>query len=536
MKSIVTALVDPSGAADYGPDAYVEIWSQLPVGAGGTIATDKPLRVPVTLTGLSTPPIRAGNYLIRMKLGTTRTALGPYPFTMPDGDGTTELWPLIAAGVNIPGDTPIQKIQEALAAYLVANPIDGNGLDQTAVDTRVQTVGDTRYVLIPTGGTDGQVLVKAGDTVVWASLGEPAREDGPLALQSAAYRAAAMNAGTTRLKILTIGDSTTDGFGNPGGPDQWSKAWPVRLAELMREHLSLPAGGRGWVPCMTPLDPGSYVYRVTELGPDGVTAVDTLSTQVGIPGSMWLQRGNGATVDEVTWTELSGVTSAQVVTTGYGPENSLILTPASGAVRTLDSTGDRMFTSVTNPGESLKVNPADGVGLAALGMVEYKGDETAGVTAYNLGQGSMAAHEYLNWMTQGTFSLKPLIGQIAPNIALICLGANDFQRGRPLQTVVENLGGLRMEIQAASPGTETVFVLRPIDPLATLEQTPAYTWDELCESVIAAAAGIGAPVLDLRDKVAASGTEFYINDRVHLTEAGNLAYANAVLDYMKVGS
>ncbi len=128
MKSIVTALVDPSGAADYGPDAYVEIWSQLPVGAGGTIATDKPLRVPVTLTGLNTPPIRAGNYLIRMKLAASRTALGPYPFTMPDGDGTTELWPLIQAAIGIPADTPVQKIQEALTAYLIANPIEGGGL------------------------------------------------------------------------------------------------------------------------------------------------------------------------------------------------------------------------------------------------------------------------------------------------------------------------------------------------------------------------------------------------------------------------
>ncbi|MFI7172288.1 hypothetical protein [Rhodococcoides fascians] len=161
MKSIVTALVDPSGAADYGPDAYVEIWSQLPVGAGGTIATDKPLRVSVTASGLSTPPIRAGNYLIRMKLASSRTALGPYPFTMPDGDGTTELWPLIAAGVNIPGDTPIQKIQEALAAYLIANPIDGNGLDQTAVDTRVQTVGDTRYAPQSGDGSPAQTLTTA---------------------------------------------------------------------------------------------------------------------------------------------------------------------------------------------------------------------------------------------------------------------------------------------------------------------------------------------------------------------------------------
>lgn len=145
MKSIVTALVDPSGAADYGPDAYVEIWSQLPVGAGGTIATDKPLRVSVTASGLSTDPIRPGNYLIRMKLSTNRTALGPYPFTMPDGDGTTELWPLIQAAIGIPADTPFQQIQEAVGAYIAANPIDGEGLDQTAVDARVETVGDTRY-------------------------------------------------------------------------------------------------------------------------------------------------------------------------------------------------------------------------------------------------------------------------------------------------------------------------------------------------------------------------------------------------------
>ena len=134
MKSIVTALVDPSGAADYGPDAHVLIWSELPVGAGGTIATDKPLRVPVTASGLATDPIRPGNYLVKIKLSTSRDPLGPYPFTMPDGDGSVDLWALIAAGVNIPADTPIQKIQEALAAYLIANPIDGGGLtvDQIA--------------------------------------------------------------------------------------------------------------------------------------------------------------------------------------------------------------------------------------------------------------------------------------------------------------------------------------------------------------------------------------------------------------------
>lgn len=165
MKSIVTALVDPSGAADYGPDAHVEIWSELPVGITGGVATDRRLRVDITATGLSTPPIRAGNYQIRIKLSANREALGPYPFTMPDGDGTTELWPLIAAAVNIPPDTPVQKIQEALAAYLIANPIDGNGLDQTAVDARIETVGDTRYAPLwqasTAYATDAPVLLPA---------------------------------------------------------------------------------------------------------------------------------------------------------------------------------------------------------------------------------------------------------------------------------------------------------------------------------------------------------------------------------------
>lgn len=171
MKSIVTALVDPSGAADYRPDggSFVEIWSTLPVGSGGTIATDKPLRVDITASGLSTPPIRPGNYQVRIKLGTSRTALGPYPFTMPDGDGTTELWPLIQAAVGIPPDTPIQKIQEALAAYLLANPIEEAGLtvEQIAAaattSTPLKTALDNSYA--PVSLAD-EVDLKAANTVV----------------------------------------------------------------------------------------------------------------------------------------------------------------------------------------------------------------------------------------------------------------------------------------------------------------------------------------------------------------------------------
>lgn len=216
MKSIVTALVDPSGAADYGPDAHVLIWSELPVGAGGTIATDKPLRVPVTSAGLATPPIRPGNYLVKIKLSANREALGPYPFTMPDGDGTTELWPLIQAAIGIPADTPVQKIQEALAAYLVANPIDGGGL---TVEQIAAAAGNTSTPL-------GTVLANSYGRV-WTPLTDYAINDTillPAPVSAVGKRTAAgtsrANFDATEQGLWTVasggGTTTVDGLTDAG--------------------------------------------------------------------------------------------------------------------------------------------------------------------------------------------------------------------------------------------------------------------------------------------------------------------------------
>ncbi|OZE90200.1 hypothetical protein CH302_27500 [Rhodococcus sp. 15-2388-1-1a] len=364
-----------------------------------------------------------------------------------------------------------------------------------------------------------------------------AAADGELAAASSVYRSAALASGSSRLKLLALMDSTGDGFGNPGGPDQWSKVWPLKLAELLRTHLGRPAGGRGWVPVSNPLAPGSYVWRPSTLLPTTATATDPLGSQIGIPGSLWLQRGHATNVDEVRWTLSAGVTSVDVVHTGYGAsDNGLVITAANTAASvTKNSIGDRVVTRITNPGATIDVHGAPGVGLAALGIVEYVGDENAGVTMWNLSQGSMAAHEYAAWITDGAFSLRPMIGSYAPHVALVCLGANDYSRARTTTQVTTALETIRSSIASVSPGTVTVFVLRPVDPAMTTEQAPTATWAQFCTAIQSYAAGVGAPVLDLRSSVPASGGGLYLGDKVHWTEAGQNAAAAAALDYMKVG-
>ncbi|MFE5699990.1 SGNH/GDSL hydrolase family protein [Rhodococcus koreensis] len=350
--------------------------------------------------------------------------------------------------------------------------------------------------------------------------------DGQLARASSVYRSAARAAGTSRLKLLTIGDSTNDGYGKPGGPDAWAKTWPLKLAELLRANLGVSAGGRGWVGPSTPLAPGSYVWSPSTLAPAGF-ALDDLTTQIGIPGSLWLQRGHASNVDEVTWTLSAGVTAVDVITTGYG--GNLVITPATGSPVTIDSTGDRKITRVTNPGATINVHGAAGVGIAVLGIIEHIGDATAGVTQWNLSRGAMAAHEYAAWLADGAKSLKPIIGTYAPHVALVCLGANDYATGRTPSQLGTALTAIHTHIKAVSPATEVVVLIRPLadDP------AQATTWTTYVGTIVSTAATLGARVLDVRSTL--TGPGLYIADGVHLTEAGNAALAGLVRDYMKVG-
>ncbi|WP_322544406.1 hypothetical protein U2G91_15530 [Rhodococcoides fascians] len=524
MKSIVTALVDPSGAADYGPDAYVEIWSQLPVGAGGTIATDKPLRVSVTASGLSTDPIRPGNYLIRMKLSTNRTALGPYPFTMPDGDGTTELWPLIAAGVNIPGDTPIQKIQEALAAYLVANPIEGSGLDQTAVDTRVQTVGDTRYAPVSLADDVAGKLAKTDADVAYSPGAVPSDITGvhpggydrglnvynlkPKHLFRTRAKLAAADAGLGYCRIAAVGDSLTAGDkATLVGLD----SWPVAFRKAMAASAH-PIAGTGLVLAHY-ADTGQDA-RWTKSGAWSVFTANgnrTTLYQAGAGAFLTLASDVAGTSVDVYYSNLSAAFTVQV--DGGAP---LTVTPAGGGTIgtfTVNGLADTAHTVKITAGGTLylagvQVRKASGLLVSTLGL---GGAKATDIRAEDVDYGLM----------------KVAVNQVTPDLVTLGLMTNEALTSVPVATYKAAMQVLIDNFKTAS---DVILVAAPVSSLTLTPYRIALY--ELADSN-------DLPLVDNFNRwtsVAVANTYgLMFTDNVHLTTKGYAEIARSMFDAFGFG-
>jgi hypothetical protein len=281
------------------------------------------------------------------------------------------------------------------------------------------------------------------------------------------------------------------------------------------------------VPSSHPLDAGNYVYDDVSVLSGG-TSADAIGGQVGVPGALWLQPGNGTTYDTVRWNLAAGVTAVDVVTTGY-PDGTLIITSANSPADpnpVIDADGFRTLTRITNPGSWVQLE--GGAGIASLGLIEYVGDDTAGVTHWNLSQGAMAAHEYAYWLnTPGEFSTAGLVEILDPHVALVNLGANDYESGRTATELADAITTLHTKIVERAPSVDVVFIIRP------LADGVGETWAAYSETIVTTAATLGAHVLDLRGF---AGSGYFIADGVHFTEAGNAAYADSVLDYLKVAA
>ncbi|WP_032376760.1 SGNH/GDSL hydrolase family protein [Rhodococcoides fascians] len=490
----MTVLSDPvknlAKLADFDGSGYLEVWTSIRDGGADGILTDKPVHVPITAAGITTPDLVPGPAFFRLKLGALRQSIDGRCI-IPASDA--RVMDVITPALLIPDDTPADLIARAVTAYLASTP-------------PISFVEDT-----------------ARDGLFYLSTDAPvANPDGALAAASSYYKSAALASGTTRLKLLTLGDSTNDGFGAPGGPNSWAKTWPQRLAELLRTQLGRPAGGRGWIPPSPPVGPASYSYNTAQQLPAG-RSLDALNFQIGIPGALWLQRGHATNVDEVVYTLSAGVTAVDVLTTGYG--GNMIFTAANaGASITKSSTGDRVITRITNPGASLSIRGDVGVGIALLGIIEHVGDEGAGVTQVNLSQASIRAFEVAGWLTGSDKSTLPLIAAYNPHVALITLGSNDKSSGRTQAEMSSAMTTIAERLRSVSAQMELVFIVRPDSDAA---------WTAYGNNIVTTAATLGARSLDLRGQL--TSPSLYIADGVHFNEAGEDAMAALVLDYMKVG-
>lgn len=90
------------------------------------------------------------------------------------------------------------------------------------------------------------------------------------------------------VRLVVFADSRGEGVTpNPAteGITGWDKTFPSLVAQMMRNELGLPAGGRGWIPLALTDDAAAYRFTVSsfEAGTPAPVVGDT-----GVPGSQWM--------------------------------------------------------------------------------------------------------------------------------------------------------------------------------------------------------------------------------------------------------
>lgn len=348
---------------------------------------------------------------------------------------------------------------------------------------------------------------------------------GPLALMDNDYANKAKKPveGTGQLKVMVFGDSSNDGFGQPGGPTDVGQIWTYKMAEFLRADMGLPAGGRGWIPASNG-GPGEYGYAPVTMTPAGAN-VDDLTWQVGVPRSIWLQAGQTATFNKLRWELSAGTTSVDILVSGYTNTNMLITSAAipAGTSKVSGDGSPLTIHRVTNPGAWIAVNPVTN-GFGVLGIVEYKGDETSGIQVRNHSLAGIVTEDTYDWTNIVDGSLTPMIQNYLPDLVLLTLGSNDIDTAVDVPTFRTNVLNLHNRIKTLSPNSTIVWILRD----QNVAEWPAYS-DNIADVVEPQ----GGSVLDLRD-VMRGRAYAVIADGVHYTPAGNERVARLVKSHLRV--
>lgn len=217
----------------------------------------------------------------------------------------------------------------------------------------------------------------------------------------------------------------------------------------------------------------------------------------------------------------SGTSSVNAFAASVGGGYGVGLYGQSGQDNELGYDGSAPITvsTLVNPGSSVRVESVGG-GWNGLGVVAYSGDESSGIVTYNWGSAGISAASVA--ANLGQDDAQDTLSEIAPHVVLVCLGANDFASNTVAQ-LRASLASIHASLVAAIPNVDVVFLARDLNDSA---------WGNYADGILAEAATLGVHALDLRVHVPWSTPGAYVSDGVHLTVAGNNAYANALADFL----
>lgn len=324
---------------------------------------------------------------------------------------------------------------------------------------------------------------------------------------------ARVRAGTGRMTIACLGDSTTAGTGaNTGGSGQvgaYAYAYPAALKTLLNTKLAAAVDGSMWGHANNDVVAyGTYDPRVS------VGTGWTTDSTAGI-APFWI---NSTTTNALAFTPPEQCDTAviwYVRNTGQG--QFTINVDGGAALATVDSSGTAAVLSqtVTFTKGAHTINIArNGTGGAAYIIGVHSYDSTApSISVWNWGwHGSTAAV----WSLQGAQGRPATaIAAIAPDVVICNIGINDM--GTSVATFQTNLQTI---VTKALAGGDCILVV-PV-PSSTAVH-PQADQDAVRSAILAVAATNDLPVIDLSldfESYTQANTSGWMFDTLHPNKLG----------------
>lgn len=282
----------------------------------------------------------------------------------------------------------------------------------TLLDTPASLTGIKARTLFASPGMPSNVLALTRDGLKNKNAG--------LTLRS--WYAALADRRERRVNIVAIGDSIVEG----SGVTTFNNRWITRLATSLRERYPVAGvvGGRGFLASDGSTIPGWPLTAATGDTSNGSSSYGPKRKikSLGTTGSLtWTLTGTYA---DIMYLRLPGGGSFTVHVDGVlqGTISTNGATAADGV-----KSGVSLGAAGVHTLKLTAVNP----GAYIDGVIEYNGDQAAGITVHDAGHGGWKAADFANTGANPVSEWPAALAALNPDLFLIAIGTNDLGDGNP---------------------------------------------------------------------------------------------------------
>jgi len=313
--------------------------------------------------------------------------------------------------------------------------------------------------------------------------------DGALAmrkLRRATIAAAKQRAGVSNMKVLCVGDSTTAGLPGDGTYTGRTTSYPsILAANLVAKGATAKLNSWFSEPTNTfnTTNFGTYDSRWTiganwTLTSLGTNYVRQFTFNNATPANLTFTPAQSCDTYEVYYVSNPAYGTVTIASTGASP--STINMAAAVAIR--------KATITVTAGQPLIITPPISTAVNVLGIIGYTA-ATKEVSVLNFGLGG-ARSAALSDRTQ-VYSNSYLMDTIAPDLAIVMLGINDWLNSVSSSTYSANIQSILTQFAAISCDC---VLMTPIP--SAISNVALATQQEFRTAVLTLAASNGVPVVD----------------------------------------